>query len=363
MKKILLSILLATFVFCGQAFSQDKEPGKIFVTDMVGLPSDPMVFGLIPWETLVYAHGGGSTNMLYLWLGADSHSTAFGKQIRVEGKNGAGPEDAYSVVVGPQSESIGYGNTLIGHMTSVHGDTGTAVGRAASVESWFGGTAIGYSAKTLNGYSPIAIGVSSVAGNSNTNDIGSTPVAIGHKSVATSHGSVAIGNCAESRAADAIQIGPGINSTPRSAKIGNAKFVDVASIAATYHSRIDSVSDDPAAIKAFVKAFLEALTVPYVLPESEPVDANAMMDADYRDMLAHTMFEEILERLESAQTASVQSLETKAEDDDWKSTWHDFIQYVVMAIIALVAIIRKKKQKQEDVPEPEVTVESKPRRR
>ena len=337
------------------------SPPEMWIAS-VGLEEDPIEFGKVPWNTLVYQYKEGtnscpcgSTN-LYYRMGKYAHSIALGKKVKLEGKNGGAPEDAYSTIVGAQSESIGYGNSLLGHMTSVTGDCATVIGRASSVNSWFGGTAIGYGASVEYGYAPVAIGHLAKATGLNSDDGASTPLAVGANTYAKGHGATAIGLCARAEAKNAIQIGPGVNTTPFTAKIGNAIFVDVAEAASKNLSAIDEATDI-STLKAAVRKFVSDLTVPYQLPEAEPLSTDNA-DQDYKNILVLGLLSEMDEKISALSVTEPLSVKNNPG-----YTWHDVVQYFILFVAALIAVLHRKKGKEEDEPTDEEVVETKRRRK
>lgn len=318
----------------------------------VGL-SDPIEFGKIPWQTLVYPYKGGEggcdcngTNK-YFRAGSHAHSVGIGKLLTIEGKNGADVADAYSTVVGAQSSSFGYGNLLAGHMTSVTGDCAVAIGRKASVDVSFGGTAIGAFSRARYGYGAMAIGLDSEASGVSPTDGSTSPLAIGVHSRATGHGATAIGLSAIAEGRDAIQIGPGVNRTPRTVHIGKAVFVDVARTA-TNHINAISGARDFGAFKVAVSDFVSELCNAYVLPEDETTEPYEIVDVDYRNQVLLSALSDVNERINALSVAT-----PLAETKEPAYTWHDVIQYLIMAGVALFFVIRnKKKGKDETPPEP-----------
>ena len=339
------------------------SPPEMWIAS-VGL-DDPIEFGKVPWETLVYQYKEGtnscpcgSTN-LYYRMGKRAHSIALGKEVRLEGKNGGAPEDAYSTVVGAQTTSIGYGNSLVGHYSSITGDCATSVGRYTTVNSWYGAITIGEGASTEYGFGPIAIGLNSKAAGLDETDAGSSPLAIGLKAFARGHGATAIGPCAVADGRMSVQIGPGRNETQRTVKMGDAVFVDVAGIAQRNLAAIDAAQDMPA-LKQAVKKFVTDLTVPYEMPEPAELSVHDEVSQDYRNVMVLGLLSEMDEKIQSLSFAQPLS-----EPKESSYTWHDVIQYFIMFVAALVAVLHRKKGKDEEEDEPtdEEVVETKRRRK
>lgn len=366
MKKLfrlaLVALAVAGLSFNAHAEDEDSVSLYIYNTNL----DTPIEFGRIPWDAMVYDYTGGGTNVcpcmstnLYYYVGKKAHSIAVGKQIDMEGKNGASPDDAYTTIVGAQSKSSGYGNVLVGHMTSVTGDCATVVGRCAKAESSYGAVAIGAHSKTVNGYAPVAIGYGAIAEGDESGR--TTPIAVGLNAKATGHSSLAIGVNAKATAKQSVQIGSGVNDTPYTAKIGNAYFVNVAGVASQMKPGLDNVSD-VAGMKAWLTQFCTKLTVPYEMDDVPVTDPE--YDSEYRELLTADLVAALakLQQFDEVQTLAVaEPMEIKSESSP---TWHDVVQYVVMAILAIVAIFRRKKTEPEedDVP-PAEEFEKKKRRK
>ena len=350
MKKLfrlaLVALAVAGLSFNVHAEDEDNVSLYIYNTSL----DTPIEFGKIPWDAMVYDYTGGGTNVCpcmstnkYYYVGKKAHSIAVGKEIDIVGRNGASADDAYTTIVGAQSSSSGYGNVLVGHMTSVTGNCATVVGRCASANSYYGAVAVGLWSKANKGYSPIAIGNGAVAEGDDNKTY--SPLAIGLQARAEGHGSVAIGLKASALASGSIQIGSGINDTPRTAKIGNAYFVNVADVANQMKPSLDNVSD-VAGMKAWLTQFCTKLTVPYEM-DDVPV-ADPEYDSEYRTLLTADLVAALakLQQFDEVQTLAV--AEPMAIKSEASPTWHDVVQYVVMAILAIVAIFRRKKTEPED---------------
>lgn len=347
MNKILKFALisLAAIGLSFQASAKDEDVSLYIYNSNLGTPIE---FGKIPWDAMVYDYTGSMTNVCpcmsstnkYYYVGRKAHSVAFGKEVEIEGRHGASPEDAYTSLVGAQSSSVGYGNAIVGHMTSVTGDCATVVGRAANVDSYFGAVALGFRASTKGGYAPIAIGCDSVA----TGDSGSTasPIAIGVGAKANGNGALAIGLKAKATGRLAVQIGNGNNETARTVKIGNAYFVDVSGTANRMVGSLDSISD-VAGLKAWLAEFCNRLTVPYELDDVPDTDEN--FDPDYRTLLTRELVDALakVQQFDEVNSLAAGEPEPVSVKSETSPTWNDVIQYIIMAILTAVVVIRKKK--------------------
>lgn len=349
MNKILKFVLISLAAI-GLSFQASAEEENVSLYIYNENLDTPIEFGKIPWDAMVYDYTGSTTNECpcvsstnkYYYVGRKAHSVAFGKNVEIEGRNGASPEDAYTFVDGAQSTSVGYGNVLFGHMTSVTGDCATAIGRYATVNSHYGAIAIGIGSKALGGYSPLAIGARAVAEGDENGC--TTPLAIGFEAKATDHGSVAIGLKAEATGKQSIQIGSGINSTPYTAKIGNAYFVDVARAASLMKPGLDSISD-VAGMKAWLVEFCDKLMVPYEMDDI-PVDTQEY-DPDYRAVLTRELVDALakIQQFDEVNSLAAGEPEPVSTKSEASPTWNDVIQYIIMAILTAVMVIRKKNTK------------------
>lgn len=335
---------------CATAFAQGPVRDGIYVSDMRGV-AEGTIWGEIPYDLPVFiGEGGGGgggdcpcpkyeqyihwwTNMCSLALGKETFVTG-------EGHNSGTPEDQYSVVIGPQSGSVGYGNFVGGHMAFADGQRSVAIGlrpRGSGLSS----IAIGDYAKTeTNTWGAIAVGVDAYA--RSTGPGWAKPIAIGLKStaidgLAVGHHAfaqgmygIALGGAAVAYS-NAVQIGYGVNTRSGTCKIGGAYFVDVAGVTKAYKAAFaatTSFSD----FKATFLNYLDALT-------------------PYDDIVPSTTPPEYEEEPPAFSQLSVKQVVTVKENSVWDafSKVLNAVQALVLAIIGI--FWAKGKSKPEDKPE------------
>lgn len=355
MKKLfrlaLVALAVAGLSFNVHAEDEDSVSLYIYNTNL----DTPIEFGRIPWDAMVYDYTGGGTNECpcpkyeqYIHWWTNMCSLALGKETFVTGggHNSGAPEDQYSVVIGPQSGSVGYGNFVGGHMALADGRRSVAVG-LHSRGSGLSSIAIGDYARTeTNTWGAIAIGIDAIAANDDINVGWSKPIAIGLKSkaysgVAIGHHSfasnglytIAIGGAAFATN-NAIQIGYGRNGRSGTCKIGGAYFVDVAGVTKAYKAAFadtTSFSD----FKATFLNYLDALT-------------------PYDDIVPSTTPPEYEEEPPVFSQLSVKEVVTVKEDSVWDafSKVLNAVQALVLAIIGI--FWAKGKNKPENKPEESV---------
>ncbi len=360
MKKTLILTLALIFAgLCVPASAQEPVKDGIYVSDMRGV-EEGTIFGMVPYDTPLYIGKGGGGDCpcpkyeQYIHWWTNMCSMALGKDTIVTGgpHNQGEPEDQYSVVIGPQSRSVGYGNAVYGHMTVGDGQRTVAIGKSSRA-SGLSSVAIGDAATTeTNTWGAIAIGHNSYAANNDPNSVGwSKPIAIGLKSKAYSglaigHHSfasnglytIAIGGAAHATN-DAIQIGYGFNGRRGTCKIGKAYFVDVAGVTKAYKAAFaatTSFSD----FKATFLNYLDAL-------------------APYDDIVPSTTPPEYEEEPPVFSQLSVKEVVTVKENSLWDA-FSKVLNAVQALVLALIGIFwAKGKNKPEN--KPEETVE--PQRR
>lgn len=301
--------LTAGILFAAEpkAPAQKADGNRIVVNALHGVP-EGTIWGEIPYDFPVFSGGGGGgggdcpcpkyeqyihwwTNMCSLALGKETFVTG-------EGHNSGAPEDQYSVVIGPQSGSTGYGNFVGGHMALADGERSIAVGlhsrgsglssiaigdyAKAETNTW-GGIAVGvdaYARSTGPGWAkPIAIGLKSKAIDG---------LAVGHHAFAQGMYGIAIGGAAVAYS-NAVQIGYGVNTRSGTCKIGGAYFVDVAGVTKAYKAAFaatTSFSD----FKAKFLNYLDALTpyddiVPSTTPPEYEEEPPAFSQLSYKEVV------------------------------------------------------------------------------
>lgn len=363
MKKTLILTLALAFVgLCVPASAQEPVKDGIYVSDMRGV-EEGTIFGMIPYDTPLYiGKGGGGGDCpcpkyeQYIHWWTNMCSLALGKETSVTGGgfNEGAPEDQYSVVIGPQSGSVGYGNFVGGHMAFADGQRSVAIGlhpRGSGLSS----VAVGdYATTETNTWGSVAIGCDAYAGNDDKNRGWSKPIAIGLKSkaysgVAIGHHSfasnglysVAIGGAAHATN-DAIQIGYGFNGRRGTCKIGNAYFVDVAGVTKAYKAAFvatTSFSD----FKATFLNYLDAL-------------------APYDDIVPSTTPPEYEEEPPVFSQLSVKEVVTVKEESSVWDAFSKVLNAVQALVLAIIGIFwAKGKNKPEN--KPEETVEPQRRKR
>ena len=361
-KTLILTLALAFAGLCVPASAQTPVKDGIYVSDMRGV-EEGTIWGMVPYDTPLYiGEGGGGGDCpcpkyeQYIHWWTNMCSLALGKETSVTGGgfNEGEPEDQYSVVIGPQSRSVGYGNSVYGHMTVGDGQRTVAIGKGSRA-SGLSSVAIGDVATTeTNTWGAIAIGTGAIAANDGI-DVGwSKPIAIGlkseaHSGLAIGHHSfasnglytIAIGGAAHATN-DAIQIGYGFNGRRGTCKIGNAYFVDVAGVSKAYKAAFaatTSISD----FKATFLNYLDAL-VPYddIVPSTTP--------PEYEE--EPPVFSQL----------SVKEVVTVKEDSVWDafSKVLNAVQALVLAIIGI--FWAKGKNKPEDKPEEPVEPQKRKRK-
>lgn len=363
MKSLKLTLFALMLGLCTTAFSQNVPNGGIYVSDMVGV-EEGTIWGEIPYDLPVKIGQGGGTGgdcpcpkyEQYIHWWTNMCSLALGKETFVtgEGHNSGTPEDQYSVVIGPQSGSVGYGNFVGGHMAFADGQRSVAVGlrsrgsglssiaigdyAKAETNTW-GGIAVGvdsYARSTGPGWAkPIAIGLKSTAIDG---------LAVGHHAFAQGMYGIALGGAAVAYS-NAVQIGYGVNTRSGTCKIGGAYFVDVAGVTKAYKAAFaatTSFSD----FKATFLNYLDALT-PYddIVPSTTPPE-----------------YEEEPPVFSQLSVKDVVTVKEKSSVWDAFSKVLNAVQALVLAIIGI--FWAKGKNKPEDKPEePEEAAEPKKARR
>ena len=358
-KTLILTLALAFAGLCVPASAQGPVKDGIYVSDMRGV-EEGTIWGMVPYDTPLYiGEGGGGGDCpcpkyeQYIHWWTNMCSLALGKETFVtgEGHNSGAPEDQYSVVIGPQSGSVGYGNFVGGHMAFADGQRSVAIGlrpRGSGLSS----VTIGDSAKTeTNTWGAIAVGVDAYAHSSGPG--WAKPIAIGLKSeaadgLAVGHHAfaqglygIALGGAAVAYS-NAVQIGYGVNTRSGTCKIGGAYFVDVAGVTKAYRAAFaatTSFSD----FKATFLNYLDALT-------------------PYDDIVPSTTPPEYEEEPPVFSQLSVKEVVTVKEDSVWDafSKVLNAVQALVLAIIGI--FWARGKNKPEDKPEEPVEPQKRKRK-